>query len=110
MIKSFSQSWQIMAFIVVNPLVHIQQSCIEVVKRSTIFATFPQHIVYYGLEIGMEFENKKACMFAIQQYHIKRSLNYRVLKSENECYVIKCVNSNYKFKCRSSLTNNNSIG
>lgn len=40
----------------------------------------------------MEFENKEACVFAIQQYHIKPFLDYLVYKSDTKCYIIKCVN------------------
>nr|XP_012568213.1 uncharacterized protein LOC105851575 [Cicer arietinum] len=57
-----------------------------------------------SLEIGMKFNSKPDCQLAIKHYHIKYSLNYRVVKSDQYMYVIKCVNPQCLFKCTTSLS------
>ncbi|XP_027190359.1 uncharacterized protein [Cicer arietinum] len=57
-----------------------------------------------SLEVGMKFNSKLGCQLAIKHYHIKHSINYRVVKSDQYRYVIKCVNPQCLFKCRASLS------
>ncbi|XP_050883458.1 uncharacterized protein LOC127086708 [Lathyrus oleraceus] len=56
----------------------------------------------------MKFENKEPYVVALQHWHIKRSLDYSVTKSDNARYIIKCKNSECEFKCRVSLRKSNS--
>jgi len=56
-----------------------------------------------GIEEGMLFHNKEDCVLAIRHYHIKRSLDYDVKKSDHSRYVIKCTNSACIFKLRASF-------
>ncbi|XP_073223511.1 uncharacterized protein [Cicer arietinum] len=38
------------------------------------------------LEVGMKFQNKDECVYAIKRYHLKQSLNFVVQKSDLESY------------------------
>ncbi|XP_050916234.1 uncharacterized protein LOC127131352 [Lathyrus oleraceus] len=60
------------------------------------------------IEEGIDFENKEECVLALQQWHIKCSLDFSMVKSENVRFVIKCRNSTCNFKCRVSLRKGNS--
>ncbi|CAK8570923.1 unnamed protein product [Lathyrus sativus] len=56
----------------------------------------------------MEFENKEACVFALQHWHLTHSVDYWVYQSDNERYIIKYKKQNCNLKCRASLRKRNS--
>ncbi|XP_024632960.2 uncharacterized protein [Medicago truncatula] len=55
-----------------------------------------------GIAPGMQFHNKNDCILAIKFYHMKKSTDYIVKKSDSERYVIKCKDTKCGFKLRAS--------
>ncbi|XP_024628916.1 uncharacterized protein [Medicago truncatula] len=55
-----------------------------------------------GIAPGMQFHNKNDCILAIKYYHMKKSTDYIVKKSDPERYVIKCKDTKCGFKLRAS--------
>ncbi|XP_050890126.1 uncharacterized protein LOC127095488 [Lathyrus oleraceus] len=89
-----------------NSHVHMQNISLDDAELISVFGSFtPIHIVD-DIEEGMEFV--EVCVVALQQWHIKGSLDYSLTKSDNVCYVIKCKFFACKFKCRASLRKGNS--
>ncbi|XP_050915003.1 uncharacterized protein LOC127129948 [Lathyrus oleraceus] len=86
----------------------MQNIILEDVQPISIFGSFTSNHNTDDIEEGMEFENKEACVIALQHWHIKRSLDYSVTKSDNVRYIIKCKNFACKFKCMVSLCKGNS--
>ncbi|XP_050875931.1 uncharacterized protein LOC127079592 [Lathyrus oleraceus] len=91
-----------------NPHVHMQNISLDDAEPISIFGSFVPIHNADEIEEGIEFENKEVCVVALQQWHIKRSLDYSVTKYDNVCYVIKCINSTCNFKCKVSLRKGNS--
>ncbi|XP_050885294.1 uncharacterized protein LOC127088901 [Lathyrus oleraceus] len=86
----------------------MQNISLDDLEPISIFGSFTPIHNANDIEEGMKFENKEVCVIALQQWHIKRSLDYSVTKSDNVRYVIKCKNFACKFKCRVSLHKGNS--
>jgi len=57
-----------------------------------------------GIKEGMQFHNKEDCVLAVRYYHVKKSLDYKVTKSDQLRYVIGCTNSACRFRLRASLS------
>ncbi|CAK8578374.1 unnamed protein product [Lathyrus sativus] len=91
-----------------NPPLHMQNICLENDEPIYVFGcVIPNHIED-EIDIGMEFENKEACILALQHWHITHSVDYWMRKSDNAQYVIKCKKTYCNFKCRASLRKKNS--
>ncbi|XP_050887871.1 uncharacterized protein LOC127093016 [Lathyrus oleraceus] len=91
-----------------NPPVHMQNISLDDAEPIFVFGSFiPTHNAD-EIEEGIEFENKEECVLVLQQWNIKRSLDFSVTKFDNVRYVIKCRSSTCNFKCRVSLRKGNS--
>ncbi|KAI5403091.1 hypothetical protein KIW84_050615 [Lathyrus oleraceus] len=66
-----------------NPHVHMQNISLDDAEPNSVFGSFiPTHNAD-EIEEGIEYENKEECVMALQQWHIKRSLDFSVVKSDN---------------------------
>ncbi|XP_050875705.1 uncharacterized protein LOC127079353 [Lathyrus oleraceus] len=91
-----------------NPPVHMQNISLgDAEPISVLGSSIPTHNAD-EIEKGIEYENKEECVLALQQWHIKCSLDFSMTKSDNVGYVIKRRNSTCNFKCRVSLRKGNS--
>ncbi|CAK8541810.1 unnamed protein product [Lathyrus sativus] len=90
-----------------NPLAHMQNVCMENDETTFVFGSVIPNHIGEEIEIGMEFENKEACVFALQHWHITHSVDYWVYQSNNERHVFKCKKQDCNFKCRASLRRRN---
>ncbi|CAK8571549.1 unnamed protein product [Lathyrus sativus] len=86
-----------------NPPTHMQNICDENDNTTSVFENATQNHVGEEIEVGIEFDDKDACVFALQHWHITHSVDYWVYKSDNKRYVIKCKKQDCGFKCRASL-------
>ncbi|XP_050895856.1 uncharacterized protein LOC127102541 [Lathyrus oleraceus] len=91
-----------------NPPAHMQNISLDDVEPISVFGSFIPTHNFDEIEEGIEYEDKEECVLALQQWHIKRSLDFSVVKSDNVRFVIKCRNSTCNFKCRVSLRKGNS--
>ncbi|XP_050909859.1 uncharacterized protein LOC127123699 [Lathyrus oleraceus] len=91
-----------------NPPVHMQNISLDDAEPISIFGSFIQTHNADEIEEGIEYENKEECVLALQRWHIKCSLDFSVVKSDNVRFIIKCRNSTCNFKCMVSLRKGNS--
>ncbi|XP_050878068.1 uncharacterized protein LOC127081882 [Lathyrus oleraceus] len=82
-----------------NPPLHMRNPTYSLDEDASIFETTEPLQIEGGL-LGMEFNSKEECVFAIRQFHIRNCLDYSVYKSDSKRLIIKCVNEECTFKCR----------
>ncbi|XP_050908317.1 uncharacterized protein LOC127121936 [Lathyrus oleraceus] len=91
-----------------NPPAHMQNISLDDAEPSSVFGSFIPTHNSDEIEEGIEYEDKEECLLALQQWHIKRSLDFSVVKSDSVRFVIKCRSATCNFKCRVSLRKGNS--
>ncbi|GAU49839.1 hypothetical protein TSUD_408080 [Trifolium subterraneum] len=55
-----------------------------------------------GISVGMIFHTKADCLQAVKNYHINKSVQYKIEKSDKTRYVIKCEQPQCQFSMRAS--------
>ncbi|CAK8564629.1 unnamed protein product [Lathyrus sativus] len=90
-----------------SPPAHMQNIYDEHDDTTSVFGSVIQNQIGDEIEIGMDFENKEACVLALQHWHITHSVDYWLYQSDYERYVIKCKKQDCGFKCRASLRKRN---
>ncbi|XP_050897852.1 uncharacterized protein LOC127104729 [Lathyrus oleraceus] len=66
-----------------NPPGHMQNISLDDAEPIFAFGSFTPIHNADDIDEGMKFENKEACDAALQHWHIKRSLDYSMTKSDN---------------------------
>lgn len=89
-----------------NPPLHMRNPTYSLHEDASIFETTEPLRIEGGL-LGMEFNIKEGCVFAIRQFHIRNCLDYSVYKSNSKRLIIKCVNEECTFKCRAYVGKGN---
>ncbi|XP_050875427.1 uncharacterized protein LOC127079059 [Lathyrus oleraceus] len=80
-----------------NPPVHMQNISLDDAELISVFGSFiPTHNAD-EIEEGIEYENKEECVLALQQWHIKHSLDFSVVKSDNVKVIITHVAEKYRY-------------
>ncbi|XP_050918710.1 uncharacterized protein LOC127136159 [Lathyrus oleraceus] len=88
-----------------NPPLHMRNPTYSLDEDASIFET-TEPLRIGGL-LGMEFNSKEGCVFFIRQFHIRNCLDYSVYKSDSKRLIIKCVNEECTFKCRTYVGKGN---
>ena len=84
-----------------NPPLHMRNPTYSHDEDASIFET----IVPLRIEGGCLTWNliAKRCVLSIRQFHIRNFLDYSVYKFDSKRLIIKCVNEECTFKCRSYM-------
>lgn len=93
-----TQATNVQPIMLYNPPSHMQNTSLENIQPINVFGDHIPTPSGEGIEVGNEYENKEACVFAFQLWHITNNIDYVVKKSDHQRYVIECPNPSCTFK------------